>query len=300
MTAPGNTGLKPQLRAHLTNVRSSLANTADDIAQGFFEITHNSFALLGLVVVFGVITLTARPDLRQAGETKLITWLQERQQAVIGFVEPEFVEPDAIQRATASNPKDLPQQQAAVAYWLSKKYAVAPEPLSVLVSAAFEIGQKVRLDPTLILAVMAIESGFNPFAQSPVGAQGLMQVMTKIHHDKYENFGGKLAAFDPVTNLRVGVKVLQECIARAGSVEGGLKYYVGAANLNDDGGYASKVMAEHGRLLAVVGGKRAPSTSPFYASPAPARSIPASLPAKSTAQEPASQAPEKVALLDKS
>ena len=59
---------------------------------------------------------------------------------------------------------------------------------------------------------MAIESGFNPFAQSPVGAQGLMQVMTGVHKEKYENFGGKLAAFDPVTNLRVGVKVLQECI----------------------------------------------------------------------------------------
>jgi hypothetical protein len=44
-----------------------------------------------------------------------------------------------------------------------------------------------------------------------------------------------------VTNLRVGVKVLQECIARAGSLEGGLKFYVGAANLEDDGGYAGKV-----------------------------------------------------------
>jgi soluble lytic murein transglycosylase-like protein len=62
-----------------------------------------------------------------------------------------------------------------------------------------------------------------------VGAQGLMQVMTKVHSDKYEGFGGKMAAFDPVSNLRVGAKVLKECIARAGSVEGGLKFYVGAA-----------------------------------------------------------------------
>jgi hypothetical protein len=105
-----------------------------------------------------------------------------------------------------------------------------------------------RLDPTLILAIMAIESGFNPFAQSSVGAQGLMQVMTKIHSDKYEGFGGKLAAFDPISNLRVGIKVLQECVSRAGSVEGGLKLYVGAGNMEDDGGYAAKVLAEHGRL----------------------------------------------------
>jgi hypothetical protein len=255
-----------QIKVHLENIRSSAASIADDIAQGFFEITHNGFALLGLAVVFGVITLTARPDLRDAGETRLMTWLQERRDAAVGFTEI-----DAIDRATASNPKDLPKQQAAVAYWLSRKYGVAPEPLSVLVSSAFEIGQQAKLDPTLILAIMAIESGFNPFAQSPVGAQGLMQVMTKIHHEKYENFGGKFAAFDPVTNLRVGVKVLQECISRAGSIEGGLKFYVGAGNKEDDSGYASKVMAEHARLLSVVAGK---GVSPFHSSPAPVHSVP--------------------------
>jgi hypothetical protein len=169
---------------------------------------------------------------------------------------------EAIDRATATNPQNLPKQQAAVAYWLSKKYNIAPEPLSALVAEAYETGNRTKLDPTLILAIMAIESGFNPFAQSPVGAQGLMQVMTKIHSDKYETFGGKLAAFDPVTNLRVGVKVLQECIARAGSVEGGLKFYVGAGNMEDDGGYAGKVMAEHSRLQMVASGRSVPLPSP--------------------------------------
>ena len=240
-------------KRQLGYVRSSAANVTNDIAQGLFEITHNGFAMLGLGLVFVIITLTARPDLRQAGEAQLIAWLQERQEIAIGYTEP-----DAIDRATAAEPKDLPKQQAALVFWLARKYGVAPEPLSVLVSEAFEIGAKAKLDPTLILAIMAIESGFNPFAQSPVGAQGLMQVMTKVHSDKYENFGGKLAAFDPVTNLRVGVKVLQECIKRAGSVEGGLKFYVGAGNMENDGGYVSKVMAEHARLLAVVGGKQMP------------------------------------------
>ncbi|WP_077595268.1 lytic transglycosylase domain-containing protein [Polaromonas sp. A23] len=287
MTALGQSSFASTMRTLQKNVGSSLANIADDIAQGFFEITHNSFALLGLAVVFAVITLTARPDLRQAGESRLRVWLHERQEAAIGFTEPE-----AIDRATAANPKDLPRQQAAVAFWLSKKYNVAPEPLSVLVAEAFEIGQKAKLDPTLILAIMAIESGFNPFAQSPVGAQGLMQVMTNVHHAKYENFGGKLAAFDPVTNLRVGVKVLQECIARAGSVEAGLRFYVGAANLESDGGYAAKVMAEHARLLAVVSG-RAPAYAPAVRPPL---AIPASLPA--TAGEQPSEKPlDKVASL---
>ena len=160
----------------LSYARKSAANVISDISQGFFDITHNSFALLGLGLVFGLITLTARPDLRQAGEASLISWLQERQEIAIGYTEP-----DAIDRATAAEPKNLPKQQAALAFWLARKYGVAPEPLSVLVSEAFEIGAKAKLDPTLILAIMAIESGFNPFAQSPVGAQGLMQVMTKVH-----------------------------------------------------------------------------------------------------------------------
>ena len=248
--------LKSSLQLCLVNARSSARNVVRDIAEGFFNISHNSFAMLGLALVFVMITLTARPDLREAGESRLMALLLARQEASIGFTEP-----GAVDRATAANPKDLPTKQAAVAYWLSKKYGVAPEPLSVLVAQAFEIGEKSKLDPTLILAIMAIESGFNPFAQSPVGAQGLMQVMTGIHHDKYAHFGGKFAAFDPVTNLRVGVKVLEECITRAGSVEGGLKFYVGAANLEDDGGYAGKVMAEHARLQAVASGKRQPFES---------------------------------------
>ena len=302
MTALKNLGLRLgghnfRVSAHLKNVRNGVATVADDIAQGFMEITHNSLALLGMAVVFAVITLIARPDLREAGEFRLMTLLQERQEEAIGVIEePAYIELTAVERATAANPTDLPSQQAAVAFWLSKKYSVAPEPLSALVATAFEIGQKAKLDPTLILAIMAIESGFNPFAQSSVGAQGLMQVMTKVHHDKYENFGGKLAAFDPVTNLRVGVKVLQECITRAGSIEGGLKFYVGAANLANDGGYASKVMAEHARLLAVVGGKRPPPASRILASPS--RPMQASLPATPELLGSADKASEKVASLD--
>jgi Transglycosylase SLT domain len=300
MTALVNKSLDFDFKAHLKRAQSSLATVADDIAQGFFEITHNTFALVGLAVVCLVIALTARPDLRIAGELKLMSWLQERRDVVIA----PKVEPVAMERpAPSSNPqviKVLSSQQAAVASWISKKYAVAQEPVGALVAEAFEVGRDVKLDPTLILAIMAIESGFNPFAQSPVGAQGLMQVMTKVHNDKYKDVGGKLAAFDPVTNLRVGVKVLQECISRAGSIEGGLKYYVGAANLESDDGYAGKVLAEHARLRAVVGGKRPPA-SRLVASPVPARAAPAPLPNSTTAHEPAAEvSTDKLALLEQS
>ena len=231
---------------------------ATNMVHGFFEISHNGFALLGLAVMFTAITLTARPEIRKAGEVRLMSWLQDRQTAA--YTMP--VEPVTVERATSANPKDLPKPQAAIAYWLSRKYNVAPEPISSLVAEAYETGARTKLDPTLILAIMAIESGFNPFAQSPVGAQGLMQVMTKIHSDKYDRVGGRLAAFDPVSNLRVGVRVLQECISRAGSVEGGLKFYVGSGNQEDDGGYTTKVLAEHTRLQWVASGRSVPVAQP--------------------------------------
>ena len=267
---------------------SAVRTFASDVGEGLFEVTHNSFALLGLFMVLAVAILGARPDLRTSGEDQLRGWLQERQVALMGMP----IQLGAVERATAANPKELPKAQAAVAYWLSRKYRVAPEPISALVAEAFTLGSKNKLDPTIILAVMAVESSFNPFAQSPIGAQGLMQVMTTVHSDKYENFGGHFAAFDPVSNLRVGVKVLQDCIARAGSLEGGLRYYVGAANI-EDGGYAAKVMAEHGRLQAVASGRQVPILSPAQPMQVPAAvtAMPVVAPAGVVAS------PEKVATL---
>ena len=237
-------------------IQVALATMARDIIDGLLQITHNSFALLGLAVMFVGIMLSTQPEMRQAGELQLMGWLQERQESISGLVSGK-----ATDRVTAVDPKYLPKPQATLAFWLSKKYNIAPEPLSALVAEAFETGARNKLDPTLILAVVAVESGFNPFAQSPVGAQGLMQVMTQVHSDKYAHFGGKLAAFDPVANMRVGAKVLQECVTRAGSLELGLKLYVGAANMEDDGGYAAKVLAEHARLQAVVAGRPLPAAS---------------------------------------
>jgi len=246
-----------------------------DVASGMLEVSHNALALLGLAGVATVLFMASREDLRHVAEVRALGWLQARQEAPADTVDEarliaqELSEPDAVARATATDPKELSRQQAAVAQWLSRRYRVAPEPISRLVKEAWLVGGKVGLDPTLILAIMAIESSFNPFAQSPVGAQGLMQVMTHIHDDKYTAFGGIFAAFDPVTNLRVGVQVLKECIARAGSLEAGLRFYVGAGNSGDDGGYANKVLAEQNHLRMVADGKtvavNAPSSAPVAA-----------------------------------
>lgn len=247
------------------------------------QLTRNSFALLGIAVACLLIAVVARPDLRTQSEAQLSQWLQARQPAELDNAADLVAETDGpSERAMAADPKGLPKDQARVAHWLSKKYSVAPEPLSALVSEAYAVGGKTKLDPTLILAVMAIESRFNPFAQSAVGAQGLMQVMTRIHIDKYESFGGELAAFDPVANLRVGVQILQDCIRRAGSLEGGLRYYVGAANLPSDGGYAAKVLAEHFRIVQVAAGRSAKAQPPAPAGTLSTKATPVEAPSAAT------------------
>ena len=290
-----------KLRAAALSCATSTQLFLRDVGAGLLEVSHNSLALLGLCVVGVALFAGGREEIRTLAERQALDWLQARQVArepeEVQLVEPE---PGAVARATAADPTSLPRRQAAVAQWLSKRYKVAPEPVSRLVLEAWSVGTRFGLDPTLILAVMAIESRFNPFAQSPVGAQGLMQVMTRIHDDKYEAFGGIRAAFDPVSNLRVGVQVLKECIARAGSLEAGLKFYVGAANSSEDGGYVGRVLMEQNHLRQVADGRKiavnasnaaAPSQSP---SQSPALSAPAHSPA---APSSAPMVSESVALL---
>ncbi|KUE90238.1 lytic transglycosylase [Cupriavidus necator] len=152
------------------------------------------------------------------------------------------------------------REQAAVADYIARKYRVAAQATAQLVKAAYLTGREVGIDPLLILGVIAIESSFNPYAESGVGAQGLMQVMTKVHQDKYEAVGGVAAALNPYANIKIGALVLKDCIARAGSIEGGLKYYVGATTATD-GGYGAKVLAERARLRQLLGVRNAPANA---------------------------------------
>jgi hypothetical protein len=147
------------------------------------------------------------------------------------------------------------RQQQLVTSWLSKRYRVADEAIDMLVSATYLTAKETKLDPLLILSVIAIESRFNPFSESPVGAQGLMQVMSKIHHEKFSDLGGIKAALNPIANIKVGAMILKEYVSNAGSIEAGLKRYVGAAENETDGGYGGLVMAEYKRLKDVAAGK---------------------------------------------
>jgi len=168
--------------------------------------------------------------------------------------------PEHAEIKLSGNPGNSKQQQN-VTSWLAKRYRVAGDAANMLVSTAYTTAHEVKLDPLLILAVMAIESGLNPFAESPMGAKGLMQVMAKVHHDKFQQVGGAQAALNPQANIRVGAQILKDYVKRTGSVEGGLKTYVGAADMESDSGYGAKVLAEWQRLKQVAGGKKVPTTN---------------------------------------
>jgi hypothetical protein len=82
---------------------------------------------------------------------------------------------DLEDRVTAGGPIE----KKRVTQWIAKRYRVANDAAGMLVTEAYSAANETNLDPLLILSVIAIESRFNPFAESPVGAQGLMQVMSR-------------------------------------------------------------------------------------------------------------------------
>lgn len=184
------------------------------------------------------------------------------------------------------------KQQQNVTSWLAKRYRVAGDAANMLVSTAYVTAHEVKLDPLLILAVMAIESGLNPFAESPMGAKGLMQVMAKVHHDKFQEVGGAQAALNPVANIRVGARILKDYVKRTGSVEGGLKTYVGAADFESDSGYGSRVLAEYQRLKQVARGQKVPTRTPAAPAQMVVKRAQPEAPAATQAPAPAPKAEE--------
>lgn len=138
-----------------------------------------------------------------------------------------------------------------LAEFVAKRYRVSQDVTLGLVTFAHAAGHKLGLDPLLIIAVIAVESRFNPIAESGAGAKGLMQVIPKYHTEKLEEFGGEHAVFDPQTNILVGSKILKEYLRRTGNLSIALQMYAGALNDGEDA-YTVKVMNEKQRLQQAV------------------------------------------------
>jgi soluble lytic murein transglycosylase-like protein len=141
--------------------------------------------------------------------------------------------------------------QAVLVKHLSRRFLVAREPIERMVGAAFRAGPQAGLDPLLVLAVIAVESRFNPIAESGMGARGLMQIIPRFHQARLAEYGGEAALFDPEANILLGVQILREYVRRTGTLEGGLQFYNGAFS-DGSAQYAARVMAERDRLLWVL------------------------------------------------
>jgi soluble lytic murein transglycosylase-like protein len=145
--------------------------------------------------------------------------------------------------------------QAILAKYLSRRFYVAGEATERMVGAAYRAAREVGLDPLLVLAVISVESSFNPIAESVMGAKGLMQIIPKFHPAKVSAAGGEEALWDPERNIELGAWILKEYVRRTGTLEAGLQFYNGAFG-DTSAQYARKVFAERARLLQVMHGAR--------------------------------------------
>ena len=267
---------------------ASLAINVRNAGNRFFKTAHYTLTVTGVVAIAALCTMIVKPhfaDQFKALSPFAVATSQADVVVLPAEIEPmdmpskKFVAKESTADAMATNIADKANlsivatqttgdqvEQKWVTNWISKRYRVASDAANMLVSAAYVTAKDTKLDPLLILSVMAIESGFNPFAESAGGAQGLMQVMSKVHYDKFRHLGGIKAALNPVANIKVGSLILKDYVTRGGSVEAGLKMYVGAAAFQNDSGYGSKVMAEYHRLKEVANGKSVPITV-FSAAP---------------------------------
>lgn len=286
-------GARLTQQASLPAMNIDMAKTARTILVAL----RHSLTVVGLSAIFVLTVLYLRPDM-----ARQVSQFLHPQPEVVAVPAPPLSElmtgPQVANSAyeTESEPLSAEEkallgsrkQQQWVTNWLSRRYRVADEATNMLVSTAYLTASEMKLDPLLILAVMAIESGLNPFAESSAGAQGLMQVMSKVHHDKFEEMGGVQAALNPVANIRVGAQILKDYVNRGGSVEAGLKTYVGAAAFETDFGYGSRVLAEYRKLKLVAMGKNVPITNPKPPAPvAPKVETPEPAPATEAAPDAA-------------
>lgn len=160
----------------------------------------------------------------------------------------------------------------ALSGFVANRYRVSQNVAYDLVSLTHRVGHQLQLDPLLIIAVIAVESRFNPIAESVAGAKGLMQIIPKYHGDKLEEFGGEKAVFDPTANIQVGSQILKEYMRHTGHLGSALQMYAGALS-DDDDQYTRKVLNEKNRLQQVVSEslRRGPTLAPVKTASASAR-----------------------------
>jgi soluble lytic murein transglycosylase-like protein len=203
---------------------------------------HNGLAVFGAVAAIALL-MGARPVVDVGAQPGPAS-------AVFGTIRHEGI--GSLMPAAQSDNREY----RTLAVYLSRRYKVALDATEQLVGVAHEAGSRTGLDPLLLLAVMAVESRFNPIAESVMGAKGLMQVIPKFHQDKLDALGGQDSVLDPMTNILVGARILQDAVRRGGGLMPGLQLYNGAFG-DDSQQYAQKVLAEKERMRQTLKRSRA-------------------------------------------
>jgi soluble lytic murein transglycosylase-like protein len=207
--------------------------------QGLLSSLHNGFAVLGFFALIAVFAFSFKVlPFNKGGPFSFGTI---RYDVVVAPVSGDINGVNS----------DEGIRYRSLANYLARRYRVANDATEQLVGAAHIAGKRTGLDPLLILAVVAVESRFNPIAESDMGAKGLMQVIPQHHQDKLIQHGGDDAVLDPATNILIGARILKDYIRRSGSAEGGLQLYAGAAS-DSSSQYAQKVLAEKDRFAQVL------------------------------------------------
>jgi soluble lytic murein transglycosylase-like protein len=189
-----------------------------------------------------------------ASEVRMAASFAAEEAGAVGLA--ESLAPEASARKTELK---LNREQLNVVKFIASRYDVDINDAKTYVDFAYKAAKSQKVDPLLVLAVMSIESSFDPDAQSHAGAQGLMQVLTRVHKEKFVPFGGTAAAYDPESNIKVGVQILKQYLVRNGSEAEALKSYVGAALMDSDGGYGYKVLSQKARIVAASLGQPVPA-----------------------------------------
>lgn len=104
-------------------------------------------------------------------------------------------------------------------------YVNNPERRKKLLGLVRTEAGRAGVPPSLVLAMINVESDFKPWAVSAVGAQGLMQIMPfwlKVAGKPGDNL------FNPRTNIRIGCTVLAYYLKRSrGDIAEALQRYYG-------------------------------------------------------------------------
>jgi Transglycosylase SLT domain len=225
---------------------------------GASRYTKRQLPIFGLTGIFALgfglgLETTKEIIVSTASDVRMAASFAAESAGAVGLA--ETLAPEASARKSELK---LTREQQNVVKFIAARYKVSVDAAKVYVDLAYKSAKQYKLDPHLVLAVMSIESSFVPDAQSHAGAQGLMQVLTRVHKEKFIPYGGVNAAYDPESNIKVGSQILRDYLVRNGNEAGALKSYVGAALMDNDGGYGYKVLSQKARIQAAAQGKPIP------------------------------------------